>query len=54
MGLLASLPGIEQRLRASEPNSVTAVDILLEPDATLIHHAKAANQRLLKGFPTSL
>jgi 2'-5' RNA ligase len=51
MGLLASLPGIEQPLRASEPNSVTAVDILLEPDATMIEHAKAANQRLLKSFP---
>ena len=51
MGLLASLPGIEQPLRAGEPNSVTAIDILLEPDATMIEHAKAANQRLLKGFP---
>jgi hypothetical protein len=51
IGLLASLPGIEQPLRAGEPNSVTAIDILLEPDATMIEHAKAANQRLLKGFP---
>jgi 2'-5' RNA ligase len=46
IGLLASLPG-----RAGEPNSVTAIDILLEPDATMIEHAKAANQRLLKSFP---
>jgi 2'-5' RNA ligase len=51
IGVLASLPGILQLLRAGEPNSVTAVDILLEPDATMIEHAKAANQRLLKSFP---
>ena len=51
MGLLVSLPGIEQPLRAGEPNSVTAIDIMLEPDATMIEHAKAANQRLLKSFP---
>ena len=51
IGLLASLPGILQLLRAGEPNSVTAIDILLEPDATMIEHAKAANQRLFKSFP---
>ena len=50
IGLLA-LPGIVQPLRAGEPNSVTAIDILLEPDATMIEQAKAANQRLLKTFP---
>ena len=51
IGLLASLPGNVQPLRAGEPNPVTAIDILLEPDATMIEHAKAANQRLLKSFP---
>jgi len=35
----------------SEPNPVTAVDILLDPDATMIQQAKAANDRLLKVFP---
>ena len=30
---------------------VTAVDIALEPDATMIQHAKADNARLLKEFP---
>ena len=30
---------------------VTAIDIALEPDATMIQHAKAANARLLKEFP---
>ena len=32
-------------------NSVTAIDIALEPDATMIQHAMAANARLLKSFP---
>jgi 2'-5' RNA ligase len=32
-------------------NPVTAVDIALEPDATMIQHAKDANARLLKSFP---
>ena len=30
---------------------VTAIDILLEPDATMIQHAEAVNARLLKVFP---
>ena len=38
--------------RAAEPeNAVTAIDILLEPDATMIKKAEAANERLLKSFP---
>jgi hypothetical protein len=31
--------------------SVTAIDILLEPDATMLEHAAATNARLLKVFP---
>jgi hypothetical protein len=31
--------------------SVTAIDILLEPDATMIQHATATNDRLRKVFP---
>ncbi len=31
--------------------SVTAIDILLEPDATMLRHAQASNDRLLKVFP---
>src|SRR5260370_11603408 len=34
---------------ATEP--VTAIDIALEPDATMLHHAEAVNARLLKEFP---
>jgi hypothetical protein len=34
-----------------EPNAVTAIDILLDPDATMMKHAQATNARLLKSFP---
>jgi hypothetical protein len=33
------------------PNPITAIDILLEPDATMILHAQAANAGLLSNFP---
>jgi hypothetical protein len=35
----------------AEQNPITAIDIALEPDATMIQHAEAVNARLLKGFP---
>ena len=35
----------------AQQNDVTAVDIALEPDATMLQHAKDANARLLKSFP---
>src|SRR4029450_11642859 len=34
-----------------DQNSVTAIDILLEPDATMLKHAEANNARLLKVYP---
>jgi 2'-5' RNA ligase len=37
------------QLRATE--AVTAIDVLLLPDATMIVHAKAANARLRKNYP---
>jgi hypothetical protein len=36
---------------AADQDDVTAIDILLEPDATMIQHAEAVNARLLKVFP---
>ncbi len=36
---------------ATRQNSVTAIDILLDPDATMIQHATADNARLLQNFP---
>ncbi len=35
----------------ADPNEITAIDILLEPDATMVQHAEAVNERLLKVFP---
>jgi 2'-5' RNA ligase len=35
----------------AQQNPVTAIDIALEPDATMIEHAQADNARLLKAFP---
>ena len=35
----------------AQQNPVTAIDIALEPDATMIKHAQADNARLLKAFP---
>jgi hypothetical protein len=34
-----------------DQNSVTAIDILLEPDTTMLKHAEANNERLLKVYP---
>jgi hypothetical protein len=36
---------------SAQENPVTAIDIALEPDATMIQHAEAANARLLEVFP---
>ena len=36
---------------AFEQTPVTAIDILLEPDATMLKHAEAVNARLLKVYP---
>jgi hypothetical protein len=35
----------------AQQNPVTAIDIALEPDATMLQHATEANARLLKAFP---
>ena len=49
--LLASLLGCANPQTAAEPGSVTAIDILLEPDASMVQRATAVNERLLKVFP---
>jgi hypothetical protein len=51
LGLFAFLLGAARPLKADEPNAVTAIDILIDPDATMIKRAEAANERLLKSFP---
>jgi 2'-5' RNA ligase len=47
---LVSLLGYAQKSSAQQ-NPVTAIDIALGPDATMIQHAQDANARLLKVFP---
>ena len=49
ISLLVSMPGSAQPVGAGEPGSVTAIDILLDPDATMIQHAVAANERGRQG-----
>jgi hypothetical protein len=56
LAALAALPGLHgatgaQAQAATMQDPVTAIDIALEPDATMIQHAKAANARLLRSFP---
>jgi hypothetical protein len=48
--LMGSAKG-EQAPVAEGDKMVTAIDILLEPDATMIQHATAANAELLKNYP---
>jgi hypothetical protein len=49
IGLVALLGHAERSSAVSSP--VTAIDIALEPDVTMMEHARAANARLLKAFP---
>src|SRR5260370_4611391 len=41
----------QQETAPSGQNDVTAIDILLDPDATMMSHAKAANAQLLQHYP---
>lgn len=36
---------------SAEPATITAIDILLQPDATMLQRAAASNARLLKAYP---
>lgn len=49
LGLASTLAFIQGAL--AQQNAVTAIDIALEPDSTMIHHAMAANARLREAFP---
>lgn len=42
---------VSVHMSSAQENAVTAIDIALEPDATMIQHAEAANARLRKVFP---
>ncbi len=47
----ATAQTIKPAAAQADPNAVTAIDILLEPGATMLQHAQAVNDRLLKVFP---
>src|SRR5579872_4119921 len=49
---MAAVPAFALTHRAfAQQNEVTAIDIALEPDATMVQRAKDANARLRKSFP---
>ncbi|MCE9589687.1 MAG: haloacid dehalogenase-like hydrolase [Planctomycetes bacterium] len=48
---VASMKSDWKAVFAPEPPAVTAIDILLEPDAVMLKHAEASNARLLAVFP---
>ena len=48
---LHGVAGAQAQAEPMQQNPVTAIDIALEPDATMVQHAKAANARLLRHFP---
>lgn len=51
LGICAgSLPGYVEKANAQQ-KPITAINIALDPDATMIRHAEAANARLLKDYP---
>src|SRR5205823_8575476 len=51
MTYAVALTGRNARAADAKPNPITAIDILLEPDATMIQHATDTNDRLRKVFP---
>jgi hypothetical protein len=51
MACAIALAGGNALAADAKPNAITAIDILLEPDATMIQHATDTNDRLLKVFP---
>ena len=50
---LASLLGSSGSSRGKQ-TPVTAIDIALEPNATIVHHAEAVNARLRSVFPNRM
>jgi hypothetical protein len=52
-GAVALQPAVKGQQAPGTPkeDNLTAIDILLEPDATMLQHAEANNARLLKVFP---
>lgn len=51
IALLTALSGTGRLPTALNANSVTAIDVLLDPDATMIERATTANARLRTAYP---
>src|SRR5213078_4348732 len=51
MACVVAMAGGNALAAEAKPNAITAIDILLKPDATMIQHATATNDRLRKVFP---
>src|SRR6266699_2746689 len=51
MAWVVALAGGNALVAEAKPNAITAIDILLEPGATMIQHATDTNDRLRKVFP---
>jgi 2'-5' RNA ligase superfamily len=53
LGILLVTVGVLSPMlaHAQTQSQITAIDVLLEPDATMLRHAAANNERLLKTFP---
>src|SRR5437762_6348206 len=51
MACVVAMAGGNAIAADAKTNPITAIDILLEPDATMIQHATATNDRLRKVFP---
>ena len=51
MACAVALAGGNTLAAGAKPNDITAIDILLEPDAIMVQQATATNDRLRKVFP---
>jgi hypothetical protein len=51
MGCMLGLAAARGQTQVAAPGAVTAIDVLLDPDATMVQHAEAANARLLAAYP---
>jgi hypothetical protein len=49
--LVAGSAGIQAADSSSQPAAITAIDILLQPDATMLQHSAANNARLREVYP---
>ena len=51
LGIVFLSRSVHAQTPSATPPPLTAIDILLEPDATMLRHAEANNARLLKVYP---